>query len=111
MDSDFYAFVEKPTSWAYSIKIKKGTYEGVIVTYGRVQVVEDKAAGQAKLNFTFAINESPKFDKKELENDLQFKNVLGDMLSHILLNALDTGKFKLGNGRKPSSNDSQKTGP
>jgi len=108
---DDYNFVEKPDSLMYSVKIKKGKYKDVIVTYGKVGIKTNEDGNGATLSFQFVINESPKkHNKKKLEKTPEFKNLLGDILSHIIQNALDTGKYKLGsqeksNGIEPTIND------
>ena len=44
---DVITFVEKPSSELYSLKVKSGPYTGVIYTYGKVQVRENKKQDNA----------------------------------------------------------------
>ncbi len=83
----------------YSVKINKGKYAGVIVTYGTVGL-KTQEDGSAKLSFQYNITESPKHNKKKLEGSDEFRNTLGDILSHIIESALESGKYKIGNGNK-----------
>ena len=82
---DIITFVEKPSSDLYSIKVKEGPYTGVIYTYGKVQLLEDESAAELKLKFKFHIEVAPPgFTIKELEEDKDFKNFMGDVLSKLL---------------------------
>ncbi len=108
MTSNSYSFVEKPTSDFYSVKLNEGQFRGAVVTYGAVSLREEN--GQATLKFTFKVEESPKpYSIEELNGSLEFKNFLGDVLSHILDESFATGKFKLGNAQSPN-NDTPKAG-
>ena len=104
-DSD-YAFVEKPTSSMYSVKLKTGQWSGVIVTYGKVSLKLNEDKETATLSFQFKVDEAPPpHNVEELENLNDFNNHLGDILSHIIQNAFDTGNYKLGSNDKQSTND------
>ena len=91
---DWYSFVERPASLLYSVKILKGKYEGVVVTYGKVALKEESDV--LRLNFQFKIEESPKINVKKLEQNDEFRNFLGDILSHIIDSSFKSGAYKLG---------------
>ena len=104
-DDDF-ALVEKPTSAMYSVKLKTGQWSGVIVTYGKVSLKVGANKETATLSFQFKINEAPPpLNVEELNNLNDFNNHLGDILSYIIQNAFDTGKYKLGSNDKQPTND------
>jgi hypothetical protein len=101
-----YSFVEKPTSEMYSVKLKSGEWSGVIVTYGKVSLKVNKDKESATLSFQFKVDEAPApHNIKKLDESVDFNNHLGDILSHIIQNAFDTGKYKLGSNDKQSTND------
>jgi hypothetical protein len=90
-----YVFVEHSTANFYSIKIKSGKFEGVIYTYGKVSFAEDKSNDNLKVSFDFRIedvNES-RHTLSFLENDDEFKNYIGDILSSILEQEFHIGKI------------------
>lgn len=101
-----YAFVEKPTSDFYSVKLKSGPWSGVIITYGKISLKVNDDKETATLSFQFKVDEAPDaHDIEELEMSADFNNHLGDILSHIIQNAFDTGKYKLGSNDKQSTNN------
>lgn len=104
MTSDFYSFVDRPTSEFYSVRINEGQFRGVIVTYGAVSF---RAEGDsARLKFTFKIEEVPApLTERELNESKDFKNTLGDILSHILHTSFETGGYKLGNAKRTSNHN------
>ena len=110
-----YSFVEKPENEFYSVRINEGLYKGVIATYGRVAFSVDQATDRATLKFTYHLNEVPDpMSKRELETSPEFKNTLGDILSHILDTSLTTEKYRLGgdlfqknHGKSPSNNPTE----
>jgi len=112
---DDYTLVEKPDSLMYSVKIKKGKYTDVIVTYGEVRIKADPENDKADLHFKYQIIESPKkLNVQELEKSVEFNNLLGDILTYILQTAFDTGNYKLGskektNGIESTTDDSAET--
>lgn len=104
MGEGSYAFVEKPLSDMYSVRIKHGVYAGTIITYGKVQVVfpEGEKDGPAVLRFSYKTEEAcPRYTVEELDSSAEFKNVVGEILLHILSSSLESGNYKLG---KPSPN-------
>lgn len=79
-----YGFVQSNSSELYGIKLKSGKWKDVIITYGRIKVKENKEADIATLQFEYNINDTGKFQNDELVADENFKNYLGDILSHII---------------------------
>lgn len=105
--SDSYSFVENDFSdESWHVKINEGTYKDIVYKYGRIQIKEND--NEATLNFQYSIVDLPDhLDQEELKCSVDFMDTLGDILSHIIEDSLETGKFKLGNDDKPT--DSQST--
>lgn len=107
--SDSYTFVEKNGSEDWHVKIKEGDYKDVIYRYGRIEVVEDNNEDTARLKFQFDIEKIPSdlsMTKQELNEDSDFLNTLGNILTHIIEDAMDSGKYKIGNDDKPTDSES-----
>jgi hypothetical protein len=104
--SDSYTFVENDFSDdSWHVKINKGTYKDIVYKYGKIQIKENQ--DEATLGFQYSIIDLPEhFDKEELNSNVDFMDTLGDILSHIIEDSLETGKFKLGNDDKPTDSES-----
>jgi hypothetical protein len=101
-----YSFAEKPDSPMYSVKLKSGGFYGVIVTYGKVSLKASEDNDIATLSFQFKVDEAPApHNIVELEKSEDFNNHLGDILSHIIQSAFDSGKYKFGSNDKQSTNN------
>lgn len=89
-----YNFVERAESDLFSIRILTGKYAGVIYTYGRVAIKENQSSGTATLSFDYKVEDTEGADQTmtELNEDPDFKNHLGDILTNILSN----GESKIG---------------
>lgn len=97
-----YSFVERPSSEMYSVLIKEGVYSGVIITYGKVQLVRPEGDQPPILRFSYHTNHAPDpYSQEELDRSTEFKNYLGEVLTHILCESLQSGRYKMG---KPTSN-------
>lgn len=108
--NDSYTFVESATSGEeWHVKLNEGDYAGVVYKYGKIQIVEPPHEGdEARLQFQYLVVDTPEdLSAEELQHDTTFMNHLGDVLTHIIQDSLETGKFKLGENDKPT--DSQST--
>jgi hypothetical protein len=65
------------------IQITEGDYEGVVFTYGEVQLlpVEDKPP---HINFTRAVRACPKELRETISEDKVFNQLMGDILVKLL---------------------------
>lgn len=102
-----YTFVEHKGEEAWFIKIKEGDYKDVIYKYGTIEVLE--VDDHAKLKFQFKVEKYPDelgMTEEDFNQDTTFMNMLGDILTHILEDAMETGKYKLGNDDKPTDSKS-----
>ena len=87
-----YSFVENPESDFYGVRLKSGKWEDVIVVYGKVSIKESVETGYATLGFSYTIQDPASFQPDELESNEDFKNYLGDVLSHIINNKEETNE-------------------
>lgn len=81
-----YNFVERADSDFYSIRLMTGKWAGIIYTYGRVSIKEDKRSHSAVLSFDYRIEdvEGTPFVPALLETSVEFRNEIGDILAGIL---------------------------
>ena len=79
-----YGFVENPESNFYGVRLKSGKWKDVIIIYGKVSIKESPETGFATLGFSYQIEDSGKFQPDQLEKNEDFKNHLGDILTHII---------------------------
>lgn len=98
-----YVFVEKdPNETSYVKLVGECPWNGTIFQYGNLRVKVDEEADEAHLEFSYNIMESP-LQIDMLNDDVGFKNYIGDILQHIIVDALSTGEYAI--GRKDSDND------
>ena len=81
-----YNIVERADSDFYSIRLMTGTWAGIIYTYGRVSIKEDRKGDSATLAFDYRIEDvtGTPFVPELLESSVEFKNMIGDVLASIL---------------------------
>lgn len=107
---DSYTFVEhKGEDDVWYVKIKEGDYKDIVYKYGHIEVLEEPN-GEAKLKFQFNVAKLPEelgMDEFDLNNDVTFCTLLGDILVNILEDAMESGKYKL--GKDDQSTDSEST--
>lgn len=108
--NESYTFVEHKGDEDWYVKIKAdGPYKGITYKYGRIEVQEDEDNLDAKLKFQFNIAKIPDelhIDETELHEDVTFLNMLGDILVHIIEDAMTSGKYKLGKNDKSTDSES-----
>lgn len=104
--SKSYSFVENDFSDdSWHVKINEGDYKDIVYKYGKIQIKE--SGEEATLGFQYAITDLPEhLDKEELKSSVEFMDTLGDILSHIIEDSFETGKFKLGSDDKPTDSES-----
>lgn len=94
MSKNYYKFVENAESDFYGIKVTSGSYKDVVVVYGRVSIKEED--NQARLSFTYNIQDPASFDHKILQESEEFNTFLGDMLTDIIQETLNEKEAKIG---------------
>ncbi len=100
-----YSFVDNNVNEMWAIRLND-KWPGLVYCYGKVtaQLLEDNS-DQASLKFQYQIIDEGDYDKDELAKDPNFNDYLGDVLSHIIQDAFDNEKYRIGND---DSNDSAK---
>lgn len=77
--------VEKEGEQFYALRITEGEYENVIFTIGKVGFVENEEQNECTLKYDFKIDKVPEsYNIKELNDNLDFKNIVGDILVSLL---------------------------
>ena len=108
---DSYSFVENASSQdEWHVKIKEGDYKGIVYKYGVIEIIEpEHEADEARLKYQFKVVHLPQsldFTEEDLNQDVEFLNLLGDILLHIVEDAMENNKYKLGNNDKPTDSES-----
>ena len=92
-----YKFVERPEDVMYTVELTTGKWKGTKYQYGKVSAkveeINDDEDGIASLSFMWTLLEGD----DSLQESPEFQNYIGDVLSHIIQNAFDTGEYKIGN--------------
>jgi len=83
-----YAFVsskEEGKEWT-AIKLTDlvGEYSGIVYNYGKVAFGEESDSGEMPLTFHYDVVLSNDIPEEELQEDMEFKTLLGDILVDIL---------------------------
>ena len=82
-----YTIVEGKNSAAAAIRIDEGKYKDVVVKYGRVGF--DEKESECRLYFDYFVLEN----EEVVEDNDDFKEVIGDILVELLENHLEEGGF------------------
>ena len=108
---DDYTFSENERSETWAVRLKT-KYKDVLYEYGRVSAtvdeVVDNGDGEATLSYQYNIIDSAEYDEKELIESEEFNNYLGAVLEHIITDAFDSGKFKIGEDATNDTDDNTK---
>jgi len=99
-----YKFVENDSSNFYGIELTETSpWPGVVLVYGTVSIKESEGLDLATLSFTYNIQDPATYEADLLEKDEEFKNYLGDVLSHIIQFSMNEEK----NGNSESAADAR----
>lgn len=100
-----YKFVEKnPNESSYVMLTGENEWNGIVFQYGNLKVDVNEDTDQAALRFSYKIIESP-LQEDMLSVDEGFKNYIGQVLEHIIVDALDKGEYRIGTAN--SDDDTQ----
>lgn len=89
-----YKLVEKQDVDYYGFQITEGEYKDVVYYYGEVKIEEDAEADKATLNFNYQIdNGNEKYSIEQLEDSINFNNLMGDILASVLDKEEDEEKY------------------
>lgn len=78
-----FDYVDVPEQGVTAIKLLNGNYENVIYHYHQARVVPEGEA--ARLEFGYTIIDPGNNDIDDLQNDSNFVNIMGELLSKILM--------------------------
>ena len=102
-----YKFVEKDSAeTSYVMLTGENEWDGTVFQYGNLSVKVDEENDEAHLQFSYDIIESP-LEVDMLNEDEGFKNYIGDVLQHIITDALDKGEYRI--GAKDSNDNPQES--
>ena len=89
-----YIFVDDPTNdKVYAIRLVSGKYANTVYKYANIKISEDTEKQTCTLSYAYRIMSTPqKYNKETLDDDVDFKNYIGDILSDILENQ----EYKIG---------------
>lgn len=106
-----YTFAEHQLDDGWAVRLVNH-YPGVLYQYGKVRVKilnEGTEEENAMLQFEFNIIDEGDFDLDELNNNEDFNNLLGEVLTHIVEDAFENGKYKLGDDEHSNDNPKEST--
>ena len=96
--------VEREGEDFYALRITEGEYENVIFTIGQVRIIENEDQTDATLKYDFKIDQVPEqYNIKELNDNINFKNTIGNILVDILDEHADI------NAEKPKETDTEQS--
>ena len=81
----FVSSKEEEAKWT-GIKLTDltGKYSDIVYQYGKVSLGEESDNGEMPLTFHYDVILSADIDKEELQEDMDFKTLLGDILVDII---------------------------
>lgn len=88
-DIDWSYSIPKDEGSTVHIRIHKGKFKDVVYQYGKVGF-EEQEDGSVYLKFIYNIIDSP-MKKEELEENMEFKNHIGDILTTIISQNMGKG--------------------
>lgn len=84
IDVDYRILIPEDTSAPVSVELLSGDYKGIIYNYGKVSAEEKEEEEQASISFEYELVDSKGFEN--LEEDINFKNHIGNILVSIVMN-------------------------
>lgn len=73
-----------------NIKLLGGEFDGIVYRYGKVSVQEEEEQEQAYLTFEFDVVDPN--GKESLEENMEFKNHIGDILQNIMMKSVESNQ-------------------
>lgn len=105
---DDYTFADNGFNEMWAVKLLT-KYAGVVYCYGKVtakvEEENDDGSAMASLKFQYQILEPGDHDQEELESDADFNNYIGDVLNHILQDAFENDKYRIGDDDSDNSTE------
>ena len=66
-----------------------GKYKNIIYKYGKVEFGEETESGEMPLTFHYDVLYSPEYTEEQLQKDLDFKNLIGGVLTTLIERQLE----------------------
>jgi hypothetical protein len=79
-----YVLIDSDNGKKTGVGILRGEYAGILYHYGKVKITEEEMF--ARMTFDYTIVTTPKIAVEELMKDDGFLNLIGDILTDILMN-------------------------
>lgn len=92
IDQDDFKLVERPEDDFYTVQLLAGPYVGTKYQYGSVTAEVNEDTETATLAFKWTLIEG----NEDLDSSAEFQNYIGEVLSYILEDAFDSGKYNMG---------------
>jgi len=94
VDPDFVGDGEQALS---EIRIDAdNAWNGVQLKFGQISARVIEESDEAELSFNFTVTNQDADVTEELENDSDFQNYVGDILTHVIENAFEKGDYRIG---------------
>lgn len=79
-------------------------WHGVQLKISRISANVIPDTDEAQLSYDFSVTNQDHDVSKELENDTDFQEYIGDIIVHVIQNAFDQGDYRIG-GNDDTNND------
>ena len=103
---DDYTFSENERADTWAVRLKT-QYKDVLYEYGKISVKETENE-EGVLSYQYNIIDSGEHSEDELIQSEEFNNYIGAILEHIITDAFDSGKFKIGENATDNTNNNTK---
>lgn len=100
ISNEDFEFVERTDQDNWVIQLKTGEWKDTYYVYDSVKIDTlsedlDDPDAEATLSFNYGLIDSP-HDLNFLTTSVEFNQYIGDVLSYILVDSLESGKFHMG---------------
>jgi hypothetical protein len=89
---DDYTYTENSKHDEWIIRLLTGPYKDTFYVYDKVQLRESADGSEATLGFVYKIISS-EIPEEQLNVDPLFKNYIGDVLTHVIEDAMNRGHY------------------
>lgn len=92
---DYVSSKEENKEWtAIRLTDLTGKYSDIVYTYGKVSFGDETENGEMPLTFHYDVVLSKDIEESVLKEDIDFKNLLGDILIDILTKQIEEGNLQ-----------------
>jgi hypothetical protein len=99
-----YTFATSEADDHWAVRLTGDHFPGVTYMYGEIKVRE-VGEEEAYVDFKYSLIDSGQFEEEELNDSEDFKNYIGAVLTNIIEEAFENGKYKLNERSKHSTDD------